>query len=893
MFKTCIKTAVYLAVALQLGCLNHKSTHTVDIVDEATSSNDSSSVSSKTGHTAAYHQNDHQPTNITGLSPQESLATMVVQDGFKMELVAHEPMVEEPVTISFDGNGRMYVAEMLTYMQDLDGTGQMEASSRIKRLEDTDNDGVMDKSTVFAENLLLPRMILPLEDGKVVVRETNTFDFLLLEDTDGDGVADKRSTIYEGGPRGGNLEHQPSGLIWGLDNWLYVTYTNKRYKIKNGKIISQNTRFGGGQWGIGQDEAGRLYYSAAGAEEPVFGFNYPSVYGMVPVDGETEAGFNEVFPIEQIPDVQSGKPRLRDDNTLNHFTGIAGQSIYLGDKFPEIYGNYIAPEPVGNLVRRADITRDDGYSVISHPYQAQQKEFIASTDTAFRPVWSETGPDGTIYLVDMYRGIIQEGNWTKKGSFLRAVIEKFNLDKIIGGGRIYRITKPGIDLGKQPKMYDETAAELVKYLSHPNQWWRINAQKYIVLSEDKSVAPALKAMAQSNKNPLARLHALWTLEGLGILDKELLITKFADTNVNVRTAALRISEQLVTKENQSMVKLWKTQIKNADIEMAQQILLSTFYVDTSDENRNAIRDLVLAKYPHKKGLLAIDKALQYQIKEKQAQAELAKNNKVLAESIIRGKQHFDSLCSTCHGKDGQGAQAGDKLMAPSFANSRHVNGDVSVLGRIVLNGLTGPIDGKTYLAGIMAPIADSDDLYIADVLTYIRNSFGNKATMVTPEQIASIRKIEHRSTPWTSDELDELYNQKLTNKKLWKFSASHNSTKFDALIDGKADWNKWDSEHLQEIGMWLQVELPQIYQISRVDMDCRKWNWRCATAFDLAFSVDGVNWQVVDSNIENSAQRVSQTLGHKAKYIRYVLKNGSPKQTWSVTEIDIFGSPVK
>lgn len=199
MFKTCIKTAVYLAVALQLGCLNHKSTHTVDIVDEATSSNDSSSVSSKTGHTAAYHQNDHQPTNITGLSPQESLATMVVQDGFKMELVAHEPMVEEPVTISFDGNGRMYVAEMLTYMQDLDGTGQMEASSRIKRLEDTDNDGVMDKSTVFAENLLLPRMILPLEDGKVVVRETNTFDFLLLEDTDGDGVADKRSTIYEGG----------------------------------------------------------------------------------------------------------------------------------------------------------------------------------------------------------------------------------------------------------------------------------------------------------------------------------------------------------------------------------------------------------------------------------------------------------------------------------------------------------------------------------------------------------------------------------------------------------------------------------------------------------------------------------------------------------------------
>lgn len=260
---------------------------------------------------------------VIALSPEQSLATMVVQDGFKMELVAHEPMVEEPVLLSFDANGRMYVAEMLTYMQDADGSGQLKATSRIKRLEDTNNDGVMDSATIFADNLLLPRMILPLADGQIIVRETNTLDLLLIEDTNGDGVSDTRKTIFEGGRRGGNLEHQPSGLIWGIDNWLYVTYTNRRYKFVDGKIITQDLRYGGGQWGLGQDEVGRHYFTKAGAEKPGFSFQFPIVYGAVPIKGELAEGFTEVFPIEYIPDVQSGLPRVRENGSLNHFTGVA------------------------------------------------------------------------------------------------------------------------------------------------------------------------------------------------------------------------------------------------------------------------------------------------------------------------------------------------------------------------------------------------------------------------------------------------------------------------------------------------------------------------------------------------------------------------------------------
>ncbi|MDN4501128.1 discoidin domain-containing protein [Alteromonadaceae bacterium BrNp21-10] len=836
------------------------------------------------------HHNEHHDEQIEGLPPLDSLATMVVQDGFKMELVAHEPMVEEPVLLAFDGNGRMYVAEMLTYMQDADGNGQMNPVSRIKRLEDTNNDGVMDSYTIFAENLLLPRMILPLGDGKIIARETNTFDLLLLEDLDGDGVAEKRSTIYKGGPRGGNLEHQPNGLIWGIDNWLYVTYTNKRYRIEGDKVIAQETRYGGGQWGLGQDEMGRLYYSAAGAENPAFSFQYPSVYGMIPVEGETTPGFNEVFPIEMIPDVQGGRPRLRDDNTLNHFTGIAGQSVYLGDKFPEIYGSYIAPEPVGNLIRRADIKRNDGYTVIDHPYQAQRKEFIASTDTAFRPVWSETGPDGTIYVVDMYRGIIQEGNWTKKGSFLREMIEKFGLDKIIGRGRIYRITKDDVDLGEKPNMYAQTPMQQLQYLSHANQWWRLNAQKFIVLAQDKSVVPALKKMATSHNNPLARLHALWTLEGLGSLDKNLLIDKFSDVDERVRVAAVRISEQLVTKDDQSMLAVWQSLISNADLELTQQIFLSSFYVDVPEQMSSSIRDKILAKYPDKKGIAAIDKAMSYLIKEKQIQATLAKGNKQLAMSVGRGKQHFDSLCASCHGPDGKGAPAGDQLIAPSFEKNARINGDLSILGRIVLDGLTGSIEDKNYVGGIMASIASNDDQWIADVLTYIRNNFGNQASMVTPEQIATLRTLDERQSPWTLTELNQTFANQLTNKTEWKFSASHNSKNFDALIDGKPGWPKWDSEALQSVGMWLQLELPQTYNISRVEMECRNWVWNCATAFDLQFSVDGENWQTVDNNIQKGDQRISDTLGQPARFIKFVLKNGSSTHAWSVTELDLYGS---
>ncbi len=145
---------------------------------------------------------------------------MQLQPGYHLEPVLTEPQIEEPVMVAFDGNGRMYVVEMRTYMRDADATGEFERVSRVSLHEDTDGDGVYDRHTVFADHLLLPRILLPLDD-RVVIGETNTDDLYLYRDTDGDGVADEKSLWFTGSPRGGNLEHQPNGLTWALDNRLY------------------------------------------------------------------------------------------------------------------------------------------------------------------------------------------------------------------------------------------------------------------------------------------------------------------------------------------------------------------------------------------------------------------------------------------------------------------------------------------------------------------------------------------------------------------------------------------------------------------------------------------------------------------------------------------------
>jgi len=670
------------------------------------------------------------PSNF--LSPEESMKTFYLPDGYKVELVASEPMINEPVAIAWDGDGRMFVAQMETYMQNVDGDGTNEPISRIMLLEDTNGDGKMDKSSVYIDSLMLPRMILPLDD-RLVVNETYSYDLWSYRDTDKDGVADEKKRIYHNpNPRGGNLEHQQSGLIWNLDNWVYTTYNPFRFRFKGDKFeVDTLENMPGGQWGLTQDDLGYMYYSAAGGENPAFGFQQPVNYGYINPVGRLEEGFDEPWPIVGTPDVQGGaERRLREDGTLNHFTGIAGQEIFRGHRLPPAaYGDLFIPEPVGRLIRRAKVKNENGKKVLYNAYD--QKEFMASTDLNFRPVQAKTGPDGCLYVVDMYRGIIQESNWTREGSKIRPVIIRKGLDKNIGKGRIYRIVHEQIVPAGNPDLLAKTAAELLDYLGHANGWYRNTAQKLLILKNDKSVIPKLKELAKENESfwtdllgdkdyVLQRIHALWTLEGLGITDKTLIQEKYSDVDARVRITAIRLSDEfLKTGDFQLLSHLARLQ-SDPDINVVNQLALSLRY--SVDPRATDILNDISEKYKNNEIIAtSVFESLKKDDSKLQKLKDKISNEPLnIKDQILKGYDIYNQQCIACHGPDLKGTQNGDgSLIAPSLIGSTRVKGDKEMLIKILLNGLSGPVDGKDY--GIMLSLGDNDNQWIANVSSYIRN----------------------------------------------------------------------------------------------------------------------------------------------------------------------------
>jgi glucose/arabinose dehydrogenase/mono/diheme cytochrome c family protein len=689
------------------------------------------------------------------LSTMESLRSIHVPRGYRLELVASEPMVQEPVAIAWDGNGRMFVAEMNTYMKDIDATGENQALSKIKRLEDTNGDGKMDKFTVFIDSLVLPRMILPLDD-RLLVNETYSNNIYSYRDTNGDGKADEKRLLFRNDVvNKANLEHQKSGLIWNLDNRIYVTIENVRYRYEHNQLVAEQMKESpGGQWGLGNDDYGRLFFSSAGGEIPALSFHQNPYYGRLNLTDQLNEEFQATWPIISTPDVQGGPKRLRPDSTLNHFTGAAGQTVYRGDALPaDLKGDLLICEPVGRLIRRAKVINQAGKISLKNAYN--REEFIASTDMNFRPVNMATGPDGCLYIVDMYRGIIQEGKWTRIGSYLRPEILKRNLEKNIGRGRIYRLVYDGIKpLKDRPNLLNESSNNLVNYLSHANSWWRENAQKLLVIRADRSIVPRLKEIAHHDHNHLTRIHALWTLKGLHSLDNKCLLQAFKDQDARVRKTAVWIGESY-SNDNQILRGL-EALMDDPDPEVRFQLALSLRY-NQSVTAKSIIKHL-LRHYSGQEIL-----AESQQKYEEALAAGVIANQKMqmMAEAdrkiIMQGALHFKQLCATCHGPDARGILNGGKDMpAPPLAGSKGVNGDPGKLIRILLHGLTGPVEGKSY-SDIMPGMEGMGDEYISAVLSYVRSDFGNKASVILPSDVKKIRQeTVGRTKSWSWEELNNL-----------------------------------------------------------------------------------------------------------------------------------------
>jgi len=852
------------------------------------------------------------PPPSIALSPEASIATMQLPSGYRLEPVLAEPDIAEPVMIAFDGNGRMYVAEMRTYMQDADGTGEMRPVSRVSRHEDTDGDGIYDKHTVFADNLLLPRILLTLDD-RVIIGETNSDDLYIYRDSDGDGVADEKTLWFAGGKRGGNMEHQPNGLVWALDNGLYSTYHDYRLRFgPDGKAIKETIPVNGGQWGLTQDDWGKVWFVNAGNETGPVHFQQHIIYGQFTAPNELIGQYKVVWPIARVPDTQGGPGQLRADDTLNHFTATNGQAIFRGDRLPEeLRGNLLFAEPVGRLIRRTLINVDDGVTRLVNAYEDQHSEFIRATDPLFRPVNMITAPDGTLYIVDMYRGIIQQAEWTRKGTYLRKQIEAHELQKETGRGRIYRLRHENFAPGPKPHMLDETPAEWVTHLSHPNGWWRDTAQKLLVLRRDLSVVPALEKLASlDSPDPRPRLHALWTLDGLGALKDKLILRALKASDPQVRMAGLRLAELRVDGKSAANAPLsvaMKGALRDTDPRVTIQAMLSV--------RRAGLRD---AEKVIKATAAASSSAGVYVINEQlwdEANAEDPQLIRLLGvnglKSYRAGRTLFNSVCFACHGSDGHGTPkpgAEGGTIAPSLAGSPRVLGDERAAIAIVLHGLQGELDGVDYGAP-MVPMNSYSDAELAGVLTYIRNSFGNRAPTVAPEAIAARRTADAgHSNYWTLAELTGQIPALGVPRKLferraeWKLAANMEAranSPLEAMLDGDPKTGYFTQGFKPFPIEWLTVELPARGKIVGIDIDSsgekgergKDMGW--APAYSVEVSDDGKTWTMVAPNVIGEPHaRLNFAAPVEGRHVRIAITEKEGWQPWVIKELNFYGEEV-
>ncbi len=820
------------------------------------------------------------------LSPEEERKTIQLPDGYQLELVLSDPEIKEPVLCVFDGNGRMYVAEMRTYMQDIDGKDELTPKSRISRHESTKGDGVYDKHSVYLDNLLLPRMVLPLDD-RVLVGVTDTNDLNMHRDANGDGVADEQTPWLVGGPRGGNLEHQPSGLVWGLDNWIYTTYNSHRLRW-NGKDapLKENTAPNGGQWGVAQDDYGKMWFSNAGGEKGIWNYQAPILYAAINVSSQKSADFDTVWPLVGASDYQGGTNRLRPDGTLNHFTGCAGQTVYRGDRLPkELYGNVFLPEPVGRLIRRATVEVKDGITTVANPHG--QSEFLRSSDLNFRPLNTTTGPDGCLYIVDMYRGIIQEGNWVKEGSFLRPKVIENGFQNNVRRGRIWRLTHKDFQPGPQPKMLDETPAQWVAHLAHPNGWWRDTAQRLLVVKADKSVVPALTEMAQHHENHLARIHAIWTLEGLGALSAELVTAKLKDENAQVRATAIRAAETLIKAGNKPLIAEIKTLHADADPSVVLQTLYTAKLFNWPDWKKEATTTIFMSPSLGVKEIGA-----QLLVEQPKLAGEFSKDDR---KRLEKGQETFRTLCFACHGFDGKGMPLPGRegvTLAPPLAGSKTVvRGDALV--RVLLHGLSGPVDGKTYEAQMVSMGSNPDD-WIADVASYIRKSFGNQGGLVTKDEVKKLRaSFKSRTLPWTIEELSKSFPQPLKNVKEWKLNSSLNTKDLAKCVDSDAA-TRWSTNKFQVGGEWFTIELPAETDVAGVELDSSRSANDYPRGYTVAISKNGTEWEkpLLTGKGNGAVTELLFAKPVKTKFIRISQTGAAKGSFWSIHELSVLGPAV-
>jgi len=724
------------------------------------------------------------------LSVDDSLKSFQLPPGFVIEAVAAEPLLDKPVCLDFDSTGRMWVCEMRDYMPDIDGKGESDAQGRIVILEDTNHDGRFDKRTVFLDQLHLPRALAVFEDGLLFIDEHR----LCWVRREGDHPVGTSQTIPSSLGEGGNVEHKPNGLLANLDNYYYLAKSNKRIRRTSGGWEIEPTEFRG-QWGIARDDYGRLYHN--NNSTLLFGdLLVPNLLqGNPGVKIKTrdfvQLGSNRVWPSRVTPAVNRGyvaKANGFESDTLDpkthklkSATSAAGMAIYRGSNFPkEWYGTGFSAEPASNLVKAVRIEDSSGLLKGSHPLG--KVDFLTSTDERFRPVNMYNSPDGCLYVVDMYHGIVQHKTYMT--TYLRNQTLSRGLDVPgMGCGRIYRIRHVAGGLASVCDIKSLPSEELVKLLASVNAWQREAAQRLLVSRKDPAALPFLGSMAAEGA-PLGRIHAIWTLEGIGRLRAEHLAGSIQSADAKLQSSALWASTRLDHTELGLLgpALLGVRPIAGEVVPYLMRALGSLGSAKGFDRMAELLQSHESARFVREALVSGLD---HHEVEFRDSKLMGSRDAQLLAwldqgsagaggvsrlnsplkgddlASYQRGKAlfHGEAACFGCHSADGNGIAN----LGPPLDESQWVTGKPATLINILLHGLVGSVmvDGKMYSPTAAMPGLSMNpaftDQSIADISTYIRNEWSNTASPVQAEWVKAQRELtrSRAGRSWTAEELQD------------------------------------------------------------------------------------------------------------------------------------------
>lgn len=532
------------------------------------------------------------------LSPEESMNTFQFAEDFKAEIFATEPYVIDPVSMEFDEQGNAYVVGMLdAYKSD-----SVKGKGRIVMLKDRDGDGRADTSIIFADSLREASSILPWDGGLLIAAAPN---ILYYKDTDGDGRADSKEVLFTGFFNK-NEEAQISNLRFGVDNWIYANNNGQAGEVSFNrvpgapKVLMQGSDFrfrldrnqfelttGRGQFGLAMDDWGHRFFTqnTLHIQQVVIPLHYLQRNPFLPASMKSAiVNISDhdllMYQLTPAPYWRAERTRRRNkqfqENHLKqveyekgHFTAASGGTFYGGDALPkEYYGNIFTGDVSGNLVHRDILSDVDTipFPVAKRAEQEKNKEFMASTDSWVRPTSFTVGPDGNLYMIDMYRQHIETPMSIPEDL-------QVGMDFNAGNkyGRIYRIVPKNAGGYKKvsPDLRNVKSIDLMDLLSHQNQWWRLQAQRLLLERQDKSVIPAVKTLFTQSEDPRFRLHALYVLEGMSALDAEIVKRAMKDSSPGVRENAAILSERFPGCLSQL-----EEMINDSSIRVAFQAILS-------------------------------------------------------------------------------------------------------------------------------------------------------------------------------------------------------------------------------------------------------------------------------------------------------------------------------